>query len=169
MSDGSLTVDGWTILAHPMFLGQLETMIGAVETARAKDPEGYGKKRAAKLLAAVFEVAFEDIPGDPAREAYRQGAAPGEDRKHWFRAKFLQQFRLFFRYRQSAGAKIIILAWANDESTLRAYQSASDVYAVFRKMLKRGTPPDDWSALYESCRDPVAQLRLRKASGAQDD
>jgi hypothetical protein len=67
-------------------------------------------------------------------------AALGEEYKHWFRAKFLQQFRLFFRYQQTEGAKIIVLAWVNDDSTLRAYESANDTYAVFRKMMKRGKP-----------------------------
>jgi toxin YhaV len=54
------------------------------------------------LLAAVLKVAFDDIPGDPTRDIYRQGSALGDDYRHWFRAKFLQQFRLFFRYQQSA-------------------------------------------------------------------
>jgi transposase len=38
--------------------------------------------------------------------------------------------RLFFRYRETKTAKIIILAWVNDEQTLRAYGKASDAYAV---------------------------------------
>jgi hypothetical protein len=33
-----------------------------------------------------------------------------------------------------------VLAWVNDGSTLRAYESANDAYAVFRKMMKRGKP-----------------------------
>jgi len=45
-------------------------MIGAVEKTRKKDPQGYKKKRAAKLLAAVLKVAFEDIPSDPTRDTY---------------------------------------------------------------------------------------------------
>ena len=65
-----------------------------------------------------LKVAFEDIPGDPSRDIYRQGGTLGDDYKHWFRAKFLQQFRLFFRYQQSADTKIIILAWVNDDLTL---------------------------------------------------
>src|SRR5258707_6194576 len=129
-------------------------MIAAVEKARKKDPKEYIKKRAAKLLAAVLKVAFEDIPSDPTRDSYRQGGTLGDHYKHWFRAKFLQQFRLFFRYQQSADVKIIVLAWVNDDSTLRAYESANDAYAVFRKMLKRGNPPDDWTKLAESARAP---------------
>src|SRR4029077_1609578 len=40
-------------------------MIQAVEKARKKDPKGYKKKRAAKLLAAVLKVAFERYPERP--------------------------------------------------------------------------------------------------------
>jgi toxin YhaV len=144
VSEATVEVNGWTIYAHPLFLDQLERMIAAVEKARKKDPKGYKKKRAAKLLAAVLKVAFEDIPSDPTRDTYRQGDTLGDEYKHWFRAKFLQQFRLFFRYQQSETSKVVVLAWVNDESTLRAYESTSDAYLVFRKMLKRGNPPDTW-------------------------
>ena len=121
MSDDTLKINGWVIYAHPLFLDQLEAMISSVEKAREKNPKGYKKKQAAKLLAAVLKVAFEDIPSDPTRDIYRQGSTLGEEYKHWFRAKFLQQFRLFFRYQQSEGAKVIVLAWVNDDKTLRAY------------------------------------------------
>lgn len=69
----------------------------------------------------------------------------GEQHKHWFRAKFFQQYRLFFRYH--AASKIIVFAWVNDEDTKRAYESDDDAYRVFRKMLDRGNPPNDWDAL----------------------
>jgi len=140
VSDDTLTINGWTVYAHPLFLDQLEALIGSVENARKKDPKGYKKKRAAKLLAAVLKVALEGIPSDPTRDIYRQGGALGEEYKHWFRVKFLQQFRLFFRYQQSEGAKIIVLAWVNDDSTLRAYESANDAYAVFRKNAEARQP-----------------------------
>ena len=168
MNGDILEINGWTIYAHPLFLDQLEAMIEAVEKARKKDAKGYKKKRAAKLLAAVLKVAFEDIPSDPTRDAYRQGATLGDEYKHWFRAKFLQQFRLFFRYQQSADTKIIVLAWVNDDSTLRAYESANDAYAVFRKMLNRGNPPDDWTKLAELARAPEARRRLRKVAGLKE-
>ena len=35
-----------------------------------------------------------------------------------------------------------MLAWVNDDSTLRAYESANVAYAVLRKMLNRSNPPD---------------------------
>ena len=100
-----------------------------------------------RLLAAVLKVAFDDIPGDPTRNIYRQGGSLGHKYKHWFRAKFLQQLRLFFRYQQSATSKVIVLAWVNDNATLRASESATDAYAMFQKMLKRGNPPDNWNQL----------------------
>ena len=163
MSDEIVEVNGWAVYAHPLFLDQLETMILAVERARKKDPKGYKKKRAAKLLAAVLKVAFQDIPSDPTRDVYRQGGTLGDEYKHWFRAKFLQQFRLFFRYHQSADVKIIVLAWVNDDSTLRAYESASDAYAVFRKMLDRGNPPDTWNELVATASNIDARRRLTHA------
>ena len=97
--------------------------------------------RERKLLAALRRLVFETIPQDPSRPDYRQGGTLGDDRKHWFRAKFgAGRFRLFFRY--STRAKIIVFAWVNDEATLRTYGARSDAYAVFRKMLDKGDPPD---------------------------
>jgi toxin YhaV len=164
VSDDTLEINGWTVYAHPLFLDQLEAIIGSVENARKNDPKGYKKKRTAKLLAAVLKVAFEDIPSDPTRDIYRQGGTLGEEYKHWFRAKFLQQFRLFFRYQQTEGAKIIVLAWVNDDSTLRAYESANDAYAVFRKMLKRGNPPDKWKDLLAAASGESAKRRLSRSA-----
>jgi toxin YhaV len=164
VSDEILKINAWTIYAHPLFLDQLEAMIETVEKARQRDPKGYKKRRAAKLLAAVLKVAFEDIPSDPTRDVYRQGGTLGDEYKHWFRAKFLQQFRLFFRYQQSVDTKIIVLAWVNDNSTLRAYESANDAYAVFRKMLKRGNPPDTWKELLAAATEPAAKRRLTRST-----
>lgn len=71
-------------------------------------------------------------------------------------------FRLFFRY--STSAKIIIFAWVNDETTLRTYGAKSDAYAVFRKMLDKGNPPDSWEALLKAANDTSARERLEAAS-----
>ena len=162
MSATPVVINGWAIYAHPLFLGQLETMIAQVEKARAKDSKGYKRKRAAKLLAAVLKVAFEDIPSDPARDLYRQGDTLGDEYKHWFRSKFLQQFRLFFRYQRSGEGGTIILGWVNDDSTLRAYESDTDAYVVFRKMLQRGNSPDSWPALLKEASSPGSLERLKR-------
>lgn len=141
----ALQVNGWTVFAHPLFLAQLETLTSQVEALRRKDPTGYLKKNATKRLAAIQQLAFEVIPQDPTRPEYRQGNTLGDQHRHWFRAKFFQQYRLFFRYH--ATAKVIVFAWVNDESTKRAYESSDDAYRVFRKMLDGGHPPDDWETL----------------------
>jgi toxin YhaV len=138
-------VNGWTLFAHPLFLQQLEALIKQVEAHRKKDPTGFGKKNVAKSLKAIEKLAFEVIPQDPARAEYRQGRTLGPEYKHWFRAKFFQQYRLFFRFDQAS--KVIIFAWVNDEDTKRVYESPEDAYRVFGKMLESGHPPNDWGAL----------------------
>ena len=140
-----LIAHGWTLFAHPLFTAQLETLAQHVETLRKKDPTGYVKKNASKRLAAIVKLVFDVIPQDPTRPEYRQGGTLGDDRKHWFRAKFFQQYRLFFRYH--ASAKVIVFTWVNDDDTKRAYESSDDAYRVFRKMLESGHPPDDWDQL----------------------
>ena len=139
------TVHGWTVFAHPLFTAQVEALAREVEALKQKDPTGYVKKNATKRLAAIARLAFDVIPQDPTRAEYRQGSTLGDGRKHWFRAKFFQQYRLFFRYH--ASAKVIVYVWVNDDNTKRAYESSDDAYRVFRKMLESGHPPDDWSEL----------------------
>ena len=152
-----LVVNGWTLFAHPLFLDQVETLIARVEVLRAKDPLGYTKENATKRLAAIATLAFELIPQDPARAEYRQGSALGDDRKHWFRAKFFQRYRLFFRYHRAS--RIIVYAWVNDEDTKRSYERSDDAYRVFRKMLEGGHPPDDWEKLLAQAKRESARLR----------
>jgi toxin YhaV len=163
MSGGTpLVVNGWTLFAHAIFLDQLETLTTRVEALKRKDPRGYVRKNAAKRLAAIARLAFEVIPQDPTRPEYRQGNTLGDEHKHWFRAKFFQQYRLFFRFH--AQAKVIVFAWVNDEDTKRAYESADDAYRVFRRMLDSGRPPSDWGQLLAEARAESERLG-RLASG----
>jgi toxin YhaV len=135
-SPASLVVNGWTLFAHPLFLDQIEQLTQQVEVLRQKDATGFVKKNAAKRLAAIARLAFEVIPQDPARAEYRQGSTLGEEHKHWFRVKFFQQYRLFFRYH--AQTKII-------------------VFAATR-------PPDNWELLLAEAQAASAQLRKIGAS-----
>lgn len=153
----AISVNGWTIFAHPLFLDQLDALLNQVEKLRLKDPVGYTQKNASKRLAAIAKLAFEVIPQDPARGEYRQGGTLGGAHKHWFRAKFFQQYRLFFRFH--APSKLIVLAWVNDEDTLRAYGSGNDAYRVFRNMLDGGNPPDDWAQLLAEAKREAARLK----------
>lgn len=160
-----LVVDGWTIFAHPLFLDQLEALAREVEVLKQKNPLDYIKKNAAKRLAAISRLAFEVIPQNPARPEYRQGGSLGGEHKHWVRARFFQQYRLFFRYH--APSKVIVYAWVNDEGTKRAYESSNDAYRVFRRMLESGHPPDDWNQLLAEARTEYDRLqRAVTQSGA---
>lgn len=105
-----LTINGWIILAHPLFLDQLEKLTEAVETLKGTKPNTYQKSANTKLLAALNKLVFQIIPADPTATVYRQGSTLGDAHKHWFRAKFGNgRFRLFFRY--DSTAKVIIFAW----------------------------------------------------------
>lgn len=165
MSQGKhapLLVNGWTIFAHPLFMDQLESLIRQVVTHKKKDPAAYLRKNASRRLAAIAKLAFDVIPQDPTRPEYRQGNTLGDDRKHWFRARFYQQYRLFFRYH--ATAKVLVLAWVNDDDTKRAYESSDDAYRVFRKMLENGHPPGDWAQLLKEAGSCVDRLQSLLAS-----
>ena len=166
MSGGKpLVVNGWALFGHPLFLDQLETLTARVEALKRKDPIGYAKKNAAKRLAAIARLAFEVIPQDPARPEYRQGDTLGDEHKHWFRTKFLQQYRLFFRFH--AQARVIVFAWVNDENTKRAaYESADDAYWVFRRLLDSGHPPSDWDRLLAEARAESERLARQASSSA---
>jgi toxin YhaV len=153
-----LIINGWSIFAHSLFLDSLEELMEKVEYLRQKDPHNYRQKNATKRLAAIAKLAFDIIPSDPTRIEYRQGSTLGFERKHWFRAKFFQQYRLFFRYHQES--KIIVFVWVNDEDSKRAYDSKTDAYRVFQKMLEHNNPPDDWNELLEAAR--LESERLKK-------
>ena len=145
MNKAFLVVNGWTLFAHPLFLKQVEALTLKVEALQRKDPQRFTKKNATKRLAAIKKLITEVIPGDPLRPEYRQGDTLGANNKHWFRAVFFQQYRLFFRYHTAK--KIIVFVWVNDEGTLRAYESKDDAYRIFKKMLESGHPPSDWEQL----------------------
>ncbi|WP_017651606.1 type II toxin-antitoxin system YhaV family toxin [Fortiea contorta] len=161
--DQPLVINGWNIFAHSLFLNQFEELLMQVEDLRQKYPDEYKKKNATKRLAAIAKLAFDIIPQDPTRSEYRLGNTLGNEYKHWFRAKFFQQYRLFFRYHQES--KIIVFASVNDENTKRAYDSNTDAYRVFQKMLERGHPPDNWHDLLQVTK--ATTNRLEKAANTE--
>src|ERR1700694_3922693 len=161
-ADPPLVIKGWSIFAHPQFLDTLESLVAQVERLRTKYPKGYTAKNSTKRLAAIVKIAFEIIPQDPTHPVYRLGATLGDEYKHWFRAKFFQQYRLFFRYHRES--RIIIYAWVNDEDTKRAYESRSDAYRTFRRTLKNGNPPDDWNQLLRQAKAQNKRTRAARDS-----
>jgi len=136
-----MIINGWVLCAHPLFLEQYESLIKDVEKLKKREPNNYKNKNSAKRLAAIQKLVFEIIPNDPTLPEYRLGSTLGEEHKHWFRAKFFQQYRLFFRFHKDS--KVIVFAWVNDEDTKRVYDTKTDAYKVFKKMLQKKRPPSD--------------------------
>jgi toxin YhaV len=143
-----MVVKGWTLLFNQAIIGQVKNLAAAYDPARRVDPTNFRSNANVKLLAALARLLLEVIPADPGRPEYRQGNTLGEQYRHWFRARFLGRFRLFFRY--DSRARIIVYAWVNDERSLYQRGGRHDTYETFRGMLAAGNPPDEWSALVRS-------------------
>ena len=148
---------GWTLLFHDCVIEQLQKLHAAARRAQENDPAGFESNANVKLFRALSQLMLDVVPGDPARDEYRQGNTLGPAHRHWRRAKIGRRFRLFFRY--DSKAKVIVYAWVNDEQTLRSSGSKSDPYAVFEKMLGRGNPPDEWSALVQASKQDWSKLK----------
>lgn len=137
--------NGWKLYAHPLFSDQLNLLVEKVEKLKKQSPGTYQNEPATKLLATIEGLIYKQIPGNPDAPQFRQGNTLGKENKHWFRAKFHQRYRLFFRY--STKHKVIVYAWINDENTLRKAGAKTDPYTVFSSMLKSGNPPQDLDEL----------------------
>lgn len=139
---------GWLLLAHPHFEDQWSTLSNEVVRLASKRPDSYRSHPKTKRLATVEKLVFEVIPSDPANALWLQGNTLGRENRSWRRAKFGQQYRLFFRF--DSAAKIIVYGWMNDEHSLRARKSKKDAYSVFATMLQSGNPPSSWDELLEA-------------------
>jgi toxin YhaV len=146
-----MVVNGWRLYVHPLFAQQLRRLLEQVEASAATNPSGYRQQPAAKLLGTIHLYIQELIPRDPGATEFRQGNTLGADNRHWFRAKFHQRYRLFYRF--SSKEKVIIFAWVNDERTLRKSGSKSDPYQVFRALLEAGDPPNTIEQLLVRARE----------------
>ena len=142
---------GWKLYVHHRFERQYRLLVESVGVLAAKDPIDYQQQPLAKLLFAIQRLIFEVIPRNPNASEFRQGNTLGVKNRQWFRAKFHQHFRLFFRF--SSKEKVIIYVWMNDERTLRKAGAKSDPYRVFREMLEAGDPPPTMEELLARSRE----------------
>ncbi len=140
MSEGN-----WLSLIHPVFELELNNYEQLAANAQSKVGKDWVKTNAGKKFLALNKQVRELIPNNPSDQGYRLGDALGNRYTHWFRAKFLQQYRIFFRY--SSRSNVIVYAWVNNDDSLRAYGSKTDAYQVFRKMLESGMVPNSWDEL----------------------
>lgn len=151
-----MEVQGWRLYQYPLFEQQLRALTDTVAELAKKQPDSYKEHPSTRLLATVFRYITEVIPRDPNVPEFRQGNTLGPENRHWFRAKFLERYRLFYRF--SSKEKIIIYAWMNDEQTLRQKGAKTDVYAVFKAMLKAGEPPQSVDQLLQHAHDLKLQV-----------
>jgi len=146
-----MEVNDWRLFQYPLFENQLKKLTEAVEELSISQPDTYREHPKAKLLATIHRHVTEIIPRDPNAPEFRQGDTLGPDNRHWFRAKFHQRYRLFFRF--STKDKVIVYVWVNDEFTLRKAGLKTDAYAVFKSMLNAGDPPRTLEALLKHARE----------------
>jgi toxin YhaV len=161
MVEKGVEANGWRLYVHPLFASQLERLTAQVEALKANNPSGYKDQSAAKLLATINRYMREAIPRDPGAPEFRQGNTLGADNRHWFRAKFHERYRLFYRF--SSREKVIVYAWVNDEGTLRKAGSKTDPYAIFRAMLEAGNPPGSMQALLAAAASLQGEAVVAKA------
>jgi toxin YhaV len=139
---------GWTLYSHPAFEDVFDGLTAKVKKLKAEHPDTYEQNDHYKLFQRIYDLITDEIPLNPADPKYKQGNTLGTANRHWYRAKFFQRYRLFFRFHSEK--KAIVYAWANDEKTLRKAGSKSDPYAQFKKRLEQANPPSDWDDLFEA-------------------
>ncbi|HTW68609.1 MAG TPA: type II toxin-antitoxin system YhaV family toxin [Acetobacteraceae bacterium] len=137
--------NGWRLFRHLEFRRTMDALIDEVERLARQRPHDWQTHPKAKLLRRIRDLIETEIPRSPGAPEFAQGNTLGPAYRHWRRAKFLGRFRLFFRF--DSASRIIVYGWVNDENTLRKAGARSDPYAVFRRKLEEGNPPDDWTSL----------------------
>lgn len=151
---------GWKLYRAAAFAEVLDALEADVLRLSRERPDDFESHPKAKLLARIRDLIFEEIPRDPNAHVYGLGNTLGPAHRHWRRAKFLQRFRLFFRF--DSASRIIIYAWVNDENTLRKAGSRTDPYAVFQRRLDDGDPPDSWEDLLADARETSQRHATRR-------
>lgn len=148
---------GWRLFQYPLFEAQFKTLTETVKQLSITQPETYKEHPKTKLLATIRRYIIEIIPRDPNAPEFRQGDTLGPDNRRWFRAKFHQRYRLFFRF--STKDKLIVYVWVNDEFTLRKAGAKTDAYAVFKSMLNAGDPPRTLEALLKRAKEMREEMK----------
>jgi toxin YhaV len=150
-----MEVNGWRLFQYALFEDQVRKLSERVAQLAAEQPDSYREHPSVKLLATIRCYLMEIIPRGPNAPEFREGNTLIPDNRHWFRAKFHERFRFFFRF--STKQKLIVYVWVNDEASLRKAGSKPDVYATFKSMLESGDPPQSLDALLHSAHDKRKQ------------
>lgn len=161
-TNAAVVMHGWTLLAHPLFLEQLERLVAAAARERAAAGARAGPNT--KLLAHILDLVLDKIPRAPGDAAYRHGGAIAGGHRDWFRAKTGNgRYRLFYRFHSPA--RIIVYAWVSDADSLCSYGARDDAYVVFARMLAAGNPPSSWDALEKAAEKAAQRGGLARVVG----
>jgi toxin YhaV len=140
---------GWSLWFTELFDARWRLLRERVKGLKATlDAPSFNAHPDVKLFAALVNIVHELVPADPDAPQFLLGNTLGTQYRGWRRVKgngLPGRMRLFFKF--SARQKVIIYAWLNDAKTLRKQGGATDVYAVFQRMLKSGKPPDSFEEL----------------------
>jgi len=133
---------GWRILFHPVFDRRYNALRDEVsELRRRLGQDEFNRHSTVKLFAAVYELVFETIPRNPNARRFMLEHELAKFR----RAKKLglpPRYRLFWVF--SSREKVIVFLYLNDESTLRKEGARSDVYEIFRRLVREGAIGADY-------------------------
>lgn len=137
----------WNKLWHPIFEEKYLLLLALVESEVEKNPETFYDSKIYKFFECVTDCIENRIFIDPTSGDFVLGHTLGKENSGWCRAKkgMPNRYRLFFKY--STKPMYIVLAWFNDEKTLRKENGKTDIYEVFKKMLKKGDIPGDMKSL----------------------
>lgn len=152
------TRNGWQLYAFTYFLNTLKELTAEAKRQQQANPTGFYTHSSVKMLASISQAIQDDVPENPGNKKFLQGNTLGKKNRHWYRIKsgLPNRYRLFFRY-QSNAPKSIIYAWINDNSTLRKAGAKTDVYEVFKEMLKQEKIPNTWEDLLKQS-DSIPKL-----------
>jgi len=139
----------WEKLWHTVFEQRYLELMTQVEAEVEKDPEHFYESKIYKFFECVTDCIENRIFIDPQSQEFVLGNTLGKKHRDWRRAKkgMPNRYRLFFKF--SSTNKALVLAWFNDQTTLRKAGSKTDVYEVFKKMLSKGVLPSSVEDLIE--------------------
>lgn len=137
----------WEKLWHHIFEEKYLTLLELVEREIERDPETFYQSKNYKFFECVTDCIQNRIFISPTSREFILGNTLGKEHRDWRRAKqgMPNRYRLFFKY--STSDKTIVLAWFNDENSLRKANSKTDVYEVFKSMLERDEIPSNMQDL----------------------
>lgn len=137
----------WNKLWHPCFEQRYLGLLKRAEELSIKHPDTFYNHLDYKFFESVTDCIENRIFIDPENIEFRLGNTLGKNNKSWRRVKrgMPDRYRLFFKF--STSNNEIVLAWLNDERSIRKAGSKNDVYEVFKKLLASGKIPNSYSEL----------------------